>query len=83
MQQLSVRLSDRMFDQLDALAADRGVDRTRLVRQLLQAGLRNRPTLRQARPSQEELVALLAEKARAGNVSADPGAVGAGGALAA
>lgn len=70
MERLSVRLTDRMFLQLDALAAERGVDRTRLVRQLLEAGLRDRPAPPSDTPSEEELLELLAEKARMGNVAA-------------
>ena len=69
-ERLSVRLTDRMFLQLDALAAERGVDRTRLVRQLLEAGLRDRPAPPSDTPSEEELLELLAEKARMGNVAA-------------
>lgn len=50
MERLSVRLTDRMFWQLDSLAEERGVTRTRLVRQLLEAGcvtvLRRRPIRR-------------------------------------
>ena len=69
-ERLSVRLTDRMFPQLDALAAERGVDRTRLVRQLLEAGLRDRPAPPSEAPSEEELLELLAEKARMGNVAA-------------
>jgi hypothetical protein len=70
MERLSVRLTDRMFLQLDALAAERGVDRTRVVRQLLEAGLRDRPAPPSNAPSEEELLDLLAEKARMGNVAA-------------
>ena len=70
MERLSVRLTDRMFRQLDALAQERGVDRTRVVRQLLEAGLRDRPPQPSETPSEEELLELLAEKARMGNVSA-------------
>jgi Ribbon-helix-helix protein, copG family len=70
MERLSVRLTDRMFWQLDSLAADRGVTRTRLVRQLLEAGLRERPPPPSETPSEEELLELLAEKARIGNVAA-------------
>lgn len=70
MERLSVRLTDRMFLQLDALAAERGVDRTRLVRQLLEAGLRERPAPPSDPPSEEKLLDLLAEKARQGNVAA-------------
>jgi len=47
MERLSVRLTDRMFRQLDALALERGVDRTRVVRQLLEAGF---VTVRPRRP---------------------------------
>jgi Ribbon-helix-helix protein, copG family len=43
MERLSFRLTDQMFLQLDALAAERGLDRTRVVRLLLDAGLRDRP----------------------------------------
>ena len=59
-----------MFLQLDALAAERRVDRNRLVRQLLEAGLRDRPAPPSDTPSEEELLELLAEKARMGNVAA-------------
>ena len=59
-----------MFWQLDALAQERGVDRTRVVRQLLEAGLRDRPPPPSETPSDQELLELLAEKARMGNVSA-------------
>lgn len=70
MQRWSVRLPDRMFGQLDALAAERGVTRTRLVRQLLEAGLRGRPAPPTETLSEEELIGLLTERARAGNVAA-------------
>jgi hypothetical protein len=70
MERLSVRLTDRMFWQLDSLAVERGITRTRLVRQLLEAGLRDCPEPTSETPSEEELLALLTEKARMGNVSA-------------
>ena len=70
MERLSVRLTDSMFLQLDALAAERAADRTRLVRQLLEAGLRDRPAPPSDTPSEDELLALLTERARAGNVAA-------------
>jgi hypothetical protein len=70
MERLSVRLTDRRFWQLDALARERGVDRTRVVRQLLEAGLRDRPAPPSNAPSEDELLELLAEKARMGNVAA-------------
>jgi hypothetical protein len=71
MDQLSVRLSDRMFRELDALAEERGITRTRCVRQLLEHGLRDRDSVPPLDgPSEEELLELLAEKARMGNVAA-------------
>jgi hypothetical protein len=70
MDRLSIRLTDRMFRELDALADERGLTRTRLVRQLLEAGLRDRPTPPSETPSEDELLALLTEKARMGNVAA-------------
>jgi len=70
MPQISIRLTDRMLEQLDALAAERRITRTRAVRQLLEAGLRDRPAPVVDSPTEEELVALLTERARAGNVSA-------------
>jgi Ribbon-helix-helix protein, copG family len=70
MERLSVRLTDKMFWQLDALAEERGITRTRLVRQLLEAGLHNRPEPPSETPSEAELLAVLSEKARAGNVAA-------------
>jgi metal-responsive CopG/Arc/MetJ family transcriptional regulator len=70
MERLSVRLTDRMFLQLDALAQERGVDRTRVVRQLLEAGLRDRPAPPSEMPSEDELLKVLADKARMGNVAA-------------
>lgn len=63
MERLSVRLTDRMFRQLDALALERGITRTRLVRQLLEAGLRDRPPPPSETPSEDELLDILAEKA--------------------
>jgi hypothetical protein len=70
MPMLSVRLPTRTIEQLDALAAERGVTRTRVVRQLLDAGLIGRLAPSSEPPSEAELVTLLSERARAGNVSA-------------
>jgi hypothetical protein len=70
MPMLSVRLPVRTIAQLDAFAEERGVTRTRVVRQLLDAGLKDRPGVVSEPPTEEELVALLSERARAGNVSA-------------
>lgn len=70
MERLSVRLPRRTLAQLDTLAAERGITRTRVVRQLLDAGLIGRPAPASEPPSEAELVSLLAERARAGNVAA-------------
>jgi len=70
MPMLSVRLPMRTIEQLDSLAAERGITRTRVVRQLLDAGLVGRPAPSSEPPTEAELVALLSERARAGNVSA-------------
>lgn len=70
MPRLSVRLPKATLARLDALARDRGVTRTRAIRQLLDAGLADRPMVPSEPPTEAELVTLLAERARAGNVSA-------------
>jgi hypothetical protein len=70
MDRLSVRLSHRTLYRLDGLAAERGVTRTQVVRQLLEVGLRDRPPPPSDVPSEEELVELLSERARLGNVAA-------------
>lgn len=66
----TVRLTDRLFAQLNALASERGVTRTRLVRQLLEASVQGRPAPPTGTLSEEDLLDLLTEKARQGNVSA-------------
>ena len=70
MGRLSVRATGRLLSRLDALALERGVSRAVLVRQLLEAGLRDRPAPPSDAPSEDELLDLLAEKARMGNVAA-------------
>ena len=67
---LSVRASERLLGRLDAAAAEHGITRTRMVRQMLEAALRDRPTLAPEPPGAEELLALLSEAARRGNVGA-------------
>jgi hypothetical protein len=67
---MHVRVSASLLERLDGLAAEREVDRSRLVRQLLEAGLRDRPTPVIEPPTEDELVAVLTERARNGNVSA-------------
>jgi predicted transcriptional regulator len=70
MARITVRLTDSTVQRLDALAERRAVDRTRVVRQLLEAGLRDEPEPPSEMPSEAELLAVLSEKARAGNVAA-------------
>jgi hypothetical protein len=59
-----------LIERLDALAAERGIDRSRLVRQLLDAGLEDRPDPVVEPMTEAELLAVLNEKARNGHVSA-------------
>ena len=59
-----------MWTQLEAMAAERGVPRARMARRLLEQGLRDRPVSSPEAPDEEELLELLAEKARGGNVAA-------------
>ena len=67
---LTVRLRESMLVAIDDLAAERGVSRTEVVRDLLAAGLRDRPTLEAEPPTEQELLGVLAEASRRGNVSA-------------
>jgi hypothetical protein len=55
---------------LDALAGERGLGRTRVVRELLEARLRDRPAPSSEPLTEQELLAILTSRARAGNVSA-------------
>lgn len=63
-------MPESLLERLDALAAERGIDRSRLVRQLLDAGLDARPDPTVEPMSEDELIAVLTEKARNGHVSA-------------
>jgi hypothetical protein len=67
---VTVRLSDRMSGQLEAAAAAAGVPAARFVRQLIAHAVVGRPVESPGPPSEEELLDLLAEKARQGNVAA-------------
>ena len=69
MARLTVRLPDSTLERLDSLCAERGVVRAVLVRRLITAALEG-PIPEVDTPSQEELLALLSEKARQGNVAA-------------
>jgi metal-responsive CopG/Arc/MetJ family transcriptional regulator len=66
---LSLRLSKHLLERLDALAAARGLDRSRTLRQII-AEAAMTPEERAELPSEHELVGLLVERARSGNVSA-------------
>jgi hypothetical protein len=70
MPRLVVRVREQMLVALDDLAAERGVTRTAVVRQLLEAGLRDRHTQEVDPLDERELLAVLNEAARRGNVSA-------------
>ena len=67
---VSVRFPQQTIEQLDSLAVERGTSRTRVVRQLVTAGLSGQPAPSSETPTEAELVALLSERARAGNVAA-------------
>lgn len=71
MHRVSFRLPDLTLAALDELAAERHVTRTRLMRQLLDGGLRDRgASIEVDVPDEHELLQLLSERARAGNVAA-------------
>ena len=71
MPRLSFRVPARTLARLDALARERGVTRTRLMRQALERlvdGVGSPSSVDP--PDEQELLDLLAEKARQGNVAA-------------
>ena len=70
MTQLSVKLSDSQMARLGVLAKERGVAKAVLVRQLILAAIDGVPPEPVDAPSEDELLELLAERARAGNVAA-------------
>ena len=67
---LTVRLREATLVALDDLAAERGLTRTEVARDLIPAGLRDRLPLAAEPPTEQELLAVLAEASRRGNVSA-------------
>jgi hypothetical protein len=67
---VTVRLTDRMSAQLEAVAAERGLTCARFVRQLIAEAVAGKQVEGLGPPVEEELLALLAEKARSGNVAA-------------
>ena len=69
MRSVTVRLADGLFNRLDELAAERGVDRSTLLRRLIDEAAplpEGTPEI----PDDAELLRLLAEQARSGNVGA-------------
>jgi predicted transcriptional regulator len=66
--QVSVRVSAALRDRLDGLARSRGLSRAATLRRLIEEAPTGGAPL--GVPSEEELVAVLSEKARQGNVSA-------------
>ena len=67
---VTVRLTDRMSTQLEAVAAERGVSCARLVRELIARAVAGKQVEGLGPPAEDELLDLLAEKARGGNVAA-------------
>jgi hypothetical protein len=59
-----------MAVQLDAAVRKEGVPAARFVRQLIAQAVAGQPVERPQPPTEDELLDLLAEKARRGNVSA-------------
>jgi ribbon-helix-helix CopG family protein len=70
MPRLSFRVPARTLARLDALARERGVTRTRLMRQALERLVDGVGSASPDLPDEQELLDLLAEKARQGNVAA-------------
>jgi antitoxin component of RelBE/YafQ-DinJ toxin-antitoxin module len=70
MPQLAVRLPKTTQARLDAVCAERGLTRSQLVRQLIVAAVEGAPVEPLDTPGEEELLELLSERARAGNVAA-------------
>src|SRR5262245_60868284 len=70
MSQLAVRLPKSMLARLDAVCAERGLTRSQLVRQVLVPALEGAQVEPVDVPSKDDLLELLAERGRAGNVAA-------------
>jgi hypothetical protein len=70
MAHLSIRLPERTLARFDALAHERGLTRARLLRRLIDGALTGTDVEAPDAPSEVELLELLAEKARLGNVAA-------------
>ena len=70
MARLTVRLTDRMSAQLEAVAAERRVSCARFVRELIAQAVALKQIEGLGPPAEDELLDLPAEKARGGNVAA-------------
>jgi hypothetical protein len=70
MARVTVRLTDQMAQQLSEAAGERGVSCARFVRHLISGAVAGTPVDTPDQLTREELLELLAEKARQGNVSA-------------
>jgi predicted transcriptional regulator len=67
---VAVRLPAHTVERLDLLADEQGLSRSRLVRALIEQALEDAPAIDVQEPSEDELLELLATRAREGNVSA-------------
>jgi hypothetical protein len=67
---ITLRIREKTLVALDDLAAERGLTRAEVARDLIAAGLRDRLPLEAEPPTEQELLAVLAEASRRGNVSA-------------
>jgi Ribbon-helix-helix protein, copG family len=70
MARVTVRLTERMTAQLEAKASENGMNRARFLRNLITEAVDGAPVEAPEPPTYDELLELLAEKARQGNVSA-------------
>ena len=67
---VTIRLREATLAAIDDLAAEKGLTRTEVARDLIAAGLRDRLPLEAEPPTEQELLGVLAEASRRGNVSA-------------
>ncbi len=70
MPRIVVRVRESLLDAIDAAAHERGLSRAETVRDLLAVALRDRLPLAAEAPTEAELLGVLAEASRRGNVSA-------------
>jgi hypothetical protein len=66
----TVRLTDQTLTRLDGLARELGTSRAALVRRVVEGALEGVPMPELEPPAEGELLGLLSEKARQGNVAA-------------